>query len=97
MGPHFLFGAENAVTVAVQQMNDGVVSGLAVAVLKDLNVSILGGVFADPLREFDGAVMRVGVANESANEANEDVGSGLRRPAADSTIGGERKRNGGPD
>lgn len=88
-------GGESAVAIGIEKMDDGIVSALPAAVLKnpDIRIFILGKVALDALRELNRAMVGVVVRDETSNEADHDI---RRRAGVNGgTIGGARERGQG--
>jgi hypothetical protein len=69
----FFVVAQPAIVIAVEQMNDGLICRPAVPVLENMNVGILGKIALGALGEEDWSLMRIVVADKSADKANENV------------------------
>ena len=72
------FFAQYAVLVGIQQAKDGFERRLAMSVLEDLDVDIFGGILLKALRDLDGTVVRIVMADESAYETDQNIGWALR-------------------
>src|SRR4051812_11320443 len=67
-------------------MNDGRVSGSAVTVFKNLNVSVGGRILLKLVGDLYGTVVRIGMADESADESEEDIGRSGLGSVADTAV-----------
>src|SRR5580765_3858351 len=85
------FFTKHAVLVGIKQAKDRFEGRLAMPVLEDLDVGIFGGIPLKTLRDLDGTVIRIVMADESADETDENIGWGLRI-AGDSAF---RRQQGG--
>ena len=74
----FFIVAQHAVMVRIQQVKDGFEGCLAMAVLENLDVNIFGGILLKKPCDLDGVVVRIVVAEESADETDKDVSGRLR-------------------
>ena len=70
--------AQHAVMVCIKQVKDRFERCLAVAVLENFDVSIFGGILLKKPCDLNGVVVRIVVAEESADESDKDVGRRLR-------------------
>jgi hypothetical protein len=62
------------------------------AILEDLDVGVFGEVLLKALRDLHRAVVGVGVAHETADEADHDVGGGIRNRGNTAAFGGQQRR-----
>jgi hypothetical protein len=74
----FFIVAQHTVMVRIKQPKDRFERRLAVAVLENFNVSIFGRILLKKPCDLDGVMVRIVVAEESADESDKDVGRGLR-------------------
>jgi hypothetical protein len=74
--------------VSIQQAKDRFEGCLAMAVLENLDIGIFGGILVKKPCELDGIMVRIVVAEETADETDKDV-SGRLRIADDSAFGSE--------
>jgi hypothetical protein len=70
-GALFFFGREFAVMVGVEEAQNFLMGSFAAMVLKNFHVN-LSVFLAEALSELDAAVDGIGVANETADEPNDD-------------------------
>jgi hypothetical protein len=77
VGGSFFLLAEHAVLIGIKQVKDGFEGQFPMAILEDLDVGVFGEVLLKALRNLDRAVVGVGVAHETAHEADQDVRGGI--------------------
>lgn len=91
VGARFFVGGKNAVAVGIEQVKNRGVGAFAVAILEDSNVGSGRKVRTNAFGELNRAMMRIVMADETADEANDDVGSGRRGTGRSrSAVGGWR-------
>ncbi len=74
----FFIVAQRAVMVRIKQVKDRFEGCLAMSVLENLDVSVFGRILLKKPCDLDGVMVRIVVAEESANESDKDVGRRLR-------------------
>ena len=70
----FLFGGEKAIAVGIEKAEDGLVGTFAVAVFEDFYIRVFGKVWANFLREANGAMVLIVMADETTDETNHNIG-----------------------
>jgi len=80
----FLVG-QDSIVVAIKQAQNGVVGGLPVTILEDLDVGVVGEILANALRQLYRSMIRTVVAYETTCESDDDRRRGWRA-AGDSTV-----------
>jgi hypothetical protein len=63
--------------VSIEQVKDRFEGCLAMAVLENFDVGIFGGILVKKLCDLDGVMVRIVVAEESADKTYQDVSWGL--------------------
>jgi hypothetical protein len=74
----FFIVAQNTVMVSIEQVKDRFEGCLAMAVLENFDVGIFGVILVKKLCDLDGVMVRIVVAEESADKTYQDVSWGLR-------------------
>ena len=92
VGGSLLLLAEHAVLIGVKQVKDGFERHLAMAILENLDVGVFGEILLKALRDLDRAVVGVGVAHETADEADQDVAGGIGNRGNSAAFGGKERR-----
>jgi hypothetical protein len=88
----FLIVIQDAVSIGVEQVEDGPERSFAAPIFKHLDEGIFGRVPLKLMRDLHGSMVGIRVAHESANETDEDVGRWMEVGADSISFGGEERR-----